>query len=535
MRTTGLIAFLVACTQPQPYELGGATATFGESVDMSVRPPPPFDLTLSVDDLAAGMPATLTVSGASPGDTIYLAGSKSGLGTSGPIARLGGRSLDILGPHSVFGPFVADGYGTVVVDLTDRIGPVGTAYQFQAAMPAGASSALSDAVERIVAPNPRDVDGDGLLAYPWGTDLDDDDDGALTYRVGGTDLDDRDGVPTLNGGTATWGVPAFTALDMYASPTGVALGDFDNDGLLDVVTSNQDTSATTVLPGRGDGTFDAPVTTAAGGGGDAVVGDFDEDGNLDYIAGLNPVLHLGDGALGFAGALIDPAVYSVIDMHVLDLDGDGHLDLGGYDYGNGATVLLGNGDGTFQPPVEIVSSGCYAASFADFTGDGIVDIAMGFGSDMKVEIWAGDGAGGFSLDGTLVTTNDVWHLQRGDFDGDGFDDLITSSEFEGVLEVWSNDGSGAFTRTDEVTPTTDINRFASADLDGDGDHDVLGTSQLGTWLLESQGDGTFAAPVATGYDESAFDLVVGDLDDDGILDQVVIDLQGDRLGVSMGQ
>jgi hypothetical protein len=129
----------------------------------------------------------------------------------------------------------------------------------------------------------------------------------------------------------------------------LAVADFDRDGFLDIAVTYVSNGEVRVMNGRGDGTFDAPVSWPIGqyaNVGQLGVGDFNEDDLPDLVVGGQAILlSNGDGtfrniSLGVGGTI--PAVG--------DLNGDGHPDLVVTDeYSDYYRVLLGNGDGTFGP------------------------------------------------------------------------------------------------------------------------------------------------------------------------------------------
>jgi hypothetical protein len=174
------------------------------------------------------------------------------------------------------------------------------------------------------------------------------------------------------------------------SPNGIAVGDLNHDGIPDLVVANSHSTGgygnVAVLLGKGDGTFDKPVRYKAGiAPWQVVLGDFNGDGNLDMavvpIDGENKIYVLlgnGDGTFGKAEAYRSGMFPESIA--VADFNGDGILDLAVANVTgpkpSHISILLGNGDGTFQPPIAF-PVGINPASLitADFNHDGKPDLA----------------------------------------------------------------------------------------------------------------------------------------------------------------
>jgi hypothetical protein len=192
----------------------------------------------------------------------------------------------------------------------------------------------------------------------------------------------------------------------------IAVGDFNHDGIPDLVVANSgglrnggQGGKVSVLLGKGDGTFQAAVDYAAGIGPYSVtVGDFNGDGILDIaIANLfstevSVLLGKGDGTFQVpAGYFVGPFAGGPSSVAAKDLNGDGILDLAVV-FGGGVRVLLGNGDGTFQTsPISYLAGGAYGAHFvtslaiADFNGDGLPDLAVANSDSRNVAILINDG------------------------------------------------------------------------------------------------------------------------------------------------
>ncbi len=187
----------------------------------------------------------------------------------------------------------------------------------------------------------------------------------------------------------------FTAGNQYSfgpvSSSGVpniVAEDFNRDGKLDLAISQSshalNISNAVVFLGNGDGTFQNAVTYAtAAGAGVIAAGDFNGDGipdlaTLSSFSGSNTFsILLGNGDGTFQTHVDYATGNEPVSLTVADLNGDGKLDLAISEYtDNTVSVMLGNGDGTFEPKQDFaVGSGPGGILAADFNGDGRMDIA----------------------------------------------------------------------------------------------------------------------------------------------------------------
>jgi len=199
------------------------------------------------------------------------------------------------------------------------------------------------------------------------------------------------------------------------SPLSIAVADLNGDDNDDLFVGGNGSSA--VLLGNGDGTFRPPVNVATGGIGTAfgvAIGDVNNDGHLDLVATnftdntVGVLLGNGDGTfqpvldypVGLGGCCSNPDAVTLGDFNR-----DGKLDIAVGDFGdNGLNILLGNGDGTFQPAVFYFGgSGIGSLKAADINADGILDlIATSFNGD-GVTISLGNGDGTFTLGPDFAT------------------------------------------------------------------------------------------------------------------------------------
>jgi hypothetical protein len=191
---------------------------------------------------------------------------------------------------------------------------------------------------------------------------------------------------------AGWTTP-WASTDAELPPT---YGDFDSDGILDLVMATGSLSGLAFLRGRGDGTFDSPVGIDTAVHAMAWSGDLNGDGHLDLVessaTAMTVLLGVGDGTFKVGPPTSLSAVS--VSAQLIDLNGDGRLDFVGTDWSSQYVhVALGNGDGTFQPEVMLPiadPSGIAAAGWVtigDMNNDGRPDLIVGDVYDGNVSVF----------------------------------------------------------------------------------------------------------------------------------------------------
>jgi hypothetical protein len=372
-------------------------------------------------------------------------------------------------------------------------------------------------------------------------------------------------------------------------PESVAVGDLNGDGKLDLVVAeiyqnaNRQNGGVSVLLGNGDGTFRAPVSYSSGGQGavSVAIADVNGDGKPDIVvANLSAN---GDDTIGSVSVLLgngdgtfrNTVTYSsngyIADaMAVADINGDGKLDVvianqcqsSGDCNNGGVSVLLGNGDGTFQNAVSYGSGGKYASGVAigDLNGDGHPDLVVahyykiGDFSQSVVSVLLGNGDGTFQGAVSYSTGGkDAVGVAIGDLNGDGKPDVVVTNEFQcgschnGGVSVLLGKGDGTLQAPATFSSGGYIaNAVVIKDVDGDGIPDLVVASretrnpppgQLDSIgevnVLPGNGDGTVQAPFrysTGGY--GVAHVALGDLNGDGRMDLVATTAQnsGDFVG-----
>jgi FG-GAP-like repeat len=298
--------------------------------------------------------------------------------------------------------------------------------------------------------------------------------------------------------------------------------DLNGDGRVDLAGSNA--NAASVMLGNGDGTFRPKTDFPLGMQTQAVAaGDFNSDGRMDLMVTLNtPQLSLalltgtGTGTFNAPTFFPNTSGFDSPAIAATDLNGDSRLDLvvmhgiacftAPCRAARSITILLGNGNGTFQTPSEIdVGTGPNSMAVLDLNRDGIKDVAIG-GGNTELSILLGAGNGTFVRQPvvTLVPGGDPFSASNdvgvGDLNRDTILDLVVPLGNGHGNAILIGNGNGTFQVRSriQIDETFAPLHVAVADYNRDGFLDIARTMGDGTngllQILRGNGDGTFRAP-----------------------------------------
>lgn len=298
--------------------------------------------------------------------------------------------------------------------------------------------------------------------------------------------------------------------------------DFNGDGRPDLAGSGAD--VVSVMLGNGNGTFQTKIDFPVAAPPQSVTaGDFNSDGRVDVVAALNDpeiglALLTGTGTGSFNPPTYFPNTsgFDSPAIAATDLNGDGRLDLvvmhgiaaftAPIRVARSITVLLGNGNGTFQTPSEVdVGTGPMAMAVVDLNRDGIKDVAIG-GGNTELSILLGVGNGTFVRQPvvTLVPGGDSFSacndIGVGDLNRDGIQDLVVplGNGHGNAILIGNGDGTFQVRSRIQIDETFAPLHVVVADFNRDGLLDIARTlgdgSQGLLQILRGNGDGTFQAP-----------------------------------------
>ncbi|MDX8412802.1 MAG: FG-GAP-like repeat-containing protein, partial [Mariprofundales bacterium] len=257
----------------------------------------------------------------------------------------------------------------------------------------------------------------------------------------------------LGTGTGAFATAVNYTTGTSTNPAGVATGDFNGDGKLDVATANLTSSDVSILLGDGFGAFASPVKVAAGTPG-FNTGDFNGDGKMDLLvtdgssSSVKLLLNNGvGGAVSFAAPVISTTLIPAGGFVTGEFNGDGNTDLvvftGTVNAAFPINVMLGSASGTFSSAGKYTTiahgaftvPGVTSVAVADYNGDGNMDFAVSHWSNASspIVLFFGDGAGGFTKDTTTYpVTGTSQQIITADFNGDGNADLAVANRGQGI-------------------------------------------------------------------------------------------------------
>jgi hypothetical protein len=356
----------------------------------------------------------------------------------------------------------------------------------------------------------------------------------------------------LNNGDGTF--PNAPVYPIGRNPESVVVGDFNRDGVSDLAVANAGSHTVSVLRGNGNGTFRPALTFATGRGPTSMaLGDFNRDGIEDLVTTNYgsadyywPILWstvsvlIGNGDGTFQAAQNYEAGPGPNAVAVGEFNGDGFQDLAVAVYGayplrsNTVSVLLGNGNGTFGAPQAFqVGNGAACVTVGDFNRDGRADLAACNYNDGNLSILLGNGDGTFQAAATVRVGAAPWSIVVEDFTGDQMPDMVVTGHWSDIVSVVRGNGDGTFQPHVWYVTGRGPTGLALADLNSDGKRDVVVSNYFATTVsvLLGNGDGTLQAAQDFGVGQAPISVAAADFTGDGQPDLATADYFSSGLSV----
>jgi hypothetical protein len=347
-----------------------------------------------------------------------------------------------------------------------------------------------------------------------------------------------------------------------SAPSGVLIGDMNNDRKVDLVVALGQARSITVIEGKGNGQFGGALsnTSVAEAPGDMAAGDFNGDGKLDVAFtshdSYGVTLLTGDGKGGLTVAPNSPIVMK-LGQHphthgfaIADMNRDNKPDLVTCNNNeNDISIAFGDGRGNFTraPQTFPVGPSPYPFAVGDVNNDGFPDIvatASATGPSRREQLplsraltlLLSDGKGGLTPRQLPLRTGEPWFAAIADLNRDGKADIVATHHELNALTVMTGDGRGGFTEANG-SPFDfgfSLYQLIIADVDRDATMDVVGTTGNSLRVLLGDGRGAFKPPLSIQVGPGAWRFAVTDLNGDGSIDVVTSNSEGNNLGVLLG-
>jgi hypothetical protein len=337
------------------------------------------------------------------------------------------------------------------------------------------------------------------------------------------------------------------------TPVGVAIGDFNGDGIPDVVTANSGpfmgtpVGSVSLLLGNGDGTLLAAADLIVPGPGPCVQADFNGDNIPDLAvvttspaySGVDIFLGLGNGQ--FAAPIQTATINQASALAVGDFNGDHKLDLA-VTTASGVSILLGNNDGTFGTPQSFAAGPNPAwVAVDDFNGDKNLDLAIANNdSSGSVSILLGNGDGTFQPASAISAGGAATYVATADLNGDHHEDLAVVNGPNNQVSVLFGNGDGTFGAAKSYSTQVGPGSVSIGDFNGDHRPDLAVptffgsgvSSEVSVFLNGSTHIFKLAGAYTTG--SRPVGSAVSDLNHDGKLDLVTVNNFDDNVDVFSG-
>jgi parallel beta-helix repeat protein len=347
------------------------------------------------------------------------------------------------------------------------------------------------------------------------------------------------------------------------SPNSIDAADVSGDGKPDFVTTNSGTNLASVFinSGLGSGQFGASppaattrvdYTTGAGPGG-ANIADVNNDGKMDMIVSnynsttVSVFINNSNGAGQFGAApptanpvKVDYATgTNPFNKKTSDINGDGYADIIVSNFNGGGagtvSVLRNNGNGTFAAKVDYsIGAAARGIAISDVNNDGRPDVVVTNETTNTMSVLLNIGSGAFAGSVTTYGTGTTpYAVDMADVNNDGYPDALIANHGTTTASVLLNDGDGTFATKVDYTVGSAPNTVNAADMNNDGKPDMIvgnGTSNTVSVLL-NDGTGAFVSKSDFAVAAGPAGVAVADVNGDGKRDIMAVGFGGGTVSV----
>ena len=334
----------------------------------------------------------------------------------------------------------------------------------------------------------------------------------------------------------------FNPITTYSSggsqPVSICSADFNQDGKLDLATSNDNAASISIYLGNGFGAFAAPTNFASGSAPYSIMSaDFNADGKPDLVTanGLsnNVSVFLGTGTGSFSPAINYATGGWPSDICSADFNNDGKLDLASTNNtGNSFSILLGTGIGTFSTAINYSSGGSGPLTIltGDFNSDSKFDLVITNRLSSNIAVFLGTGSGTFSAAVTYSTPSLPTGGFAADFNSDNILDIVSVGNTSTLVTVFLGTGTGSFSPSTNY-PSPIFQTAISTDFNMDGKKDIAGVGGNYLSVLLGTGTGSFVPATIYSVGVNTNESVSGDFDANGKNDIAVTNYNSNSITV----